>query len=122
MINVNGQWVLVSSAPLQQSNINWTGRDFSQIAQNSTPDNLTCTLENLGWNKVIEPGVGRSGPATILTDPVSGTKVRIHATPTQGTPYFRVQKAGGGYLDTNGLFPSNATRQEVRNLTHFYFE
>jgi hypothetical protein len=48
--------------------------------------------------------------------------VRIHAEPGEGTPYFRVQNKGGGYLDNNGVFPSNATKQELRDKTHFYFE
>jgi len=72
--------------------------------------------------KTFEVGRGRSGPATILTDPNSGTKVRIHANPVQGSPYFRVQNGNNNYLDNNGTFPSNATRQELRDLTHFYFQ
>lgn len=56
---------------------------------------------------------GRIFVATILTDPSTGTKVRIHAEPGGGTPYFRVQNKGGGYLDDN--------KQELRDATHFYF-
>lgn len=55
------------------------------------------------------------------SDPSTGTKVRLHATPREGKPYFRVQNKGGGYLEDNGVFPNNASRQELRELTHFYF-
>ncbi|MCK8058729.1 MULTISPECIES: RHS repeat-associated core domain-containing protein [unclassified Fusibacter] len=100
---------------------NWTGDDFDDIARNASPYDLITSLENSGWHKVIEDGGSKSGPATILTDPVTGTIVRVHATPGEGAPYFRVQNSGGGYLDSTGAFPSDATRQELRDLTHFYF-
>ena len=97
-------------------------RNFNQVAQQTTPRQLIRTLERAGWRKSVEAGGGRSGPATVLTDPATGTTVRIHMTPAKGArPYFRVRNAGGNYLDSNGLFPSNATRQQVRDLTHFYF-
>jgi len=48
-------------------------------------------------------------------------KVRIITSPTDGNPYFRVQTSGGNYLGNDGTFPSNATKQELRDLTHFYF-
>lgn len=99
--------------------VQWTGKDFKQIM---SPDDLIKNLENSGWTKTVEQGGKKSGPATILTDPSTGTKVRIHAEPGEGTPYFRVQNKGGGYLDDNGVFPSNASKQELRDLTHFYFE
>jgi len=102
-------------------NIKWTGKDFNSIGKNATPNELIDSLENSGWTKTVEAGGGKSGPATILVDPVTGIKVRIHATPGVGVPYFRVQNSGSGYLDHNGLFPSNATKQEFRDLTHFYF-
>lgn len=101
--------------------VNWTGDAFDDIARNASPDDLISSLENTGWEKLIETGGSKSGPATILTDPTTGTKVRIHATPGEGTPYFRVQNVGGGYLDSTGTFPSNASRQDLRDLTHFYF-
>lgn len=101
--------------------LEWSGKNFSQIGKNMSPDELISNLENSGWTKTIEPGGKKSGPATILTDPATGTKVRIHSGPGEGIPYFRVQNKGGGYLDDNGVFPSNATRQELRDATHFYF-
>ncbi|WP_436666604.1 YxiF family protein [Priestia koreensis] len=61
----------------------------------------------------IQPGGKKSGPATILTDPNTGTKFRIHATPGEGTLYFRVQNNGGNYLNQTGGFPSNATKKEL---------
>lgn len=92
------------------------------MGKNMSPNEMIKNLEKSGWTKTVEPGGKKSGPATILTDPSTGTKVRIHAEPGGGTPYFRVQNKGGGYLDDNGVFPSNATRQELRDATHFYFE
>jgi hypothetical protein len=100
----------------------WTGKNFSQMGKNMSPNEMISNLEKSGWNKIVEPGGKKSGPATIFTDPSTGTKVRIHAEPGEGTPYFRVQNKGGGYLDNNGVFPSNATKQELRDKTHFYFE
>ncbi|CAM3843290.1 hypothetical protein MALU111345_21910 [Marinicrinis lubricantis] len=100
----------------------WTGKNFSQMGKNMSPNEMISNLEKSGWTKTIEPGGKKSGPATIFTDPSTGTKVRIHAEPGEGTPYFRVQNKGGGYLDDNGVFPSNATKQELRDATHFYFE
>ncbi|KEQ21981.1 hypothetical protein ET33_28685 [Paenibacillus tyrfis] len=104
------------------NSVQWTGKGFKDIGKNSSPNDLANSLENSGWTKTIEQGGKKSGPATILTDPSSGTKVRIHAEPGEGTPYFRVQNKGGGYLDESGVFPSNASKQELRDLTHFYFE
>ncbi len=100
----------------------WTGKNFSQMGKSASPNEMISNLEKSGWTKTIEPGGKKSGPATILTDPSTGTKVRVHAEPGEGTPYFRVQNKGGGYLDDNGVFPSNATKQELRDATHFYFE
>jgi hypothetical protein len=100
----------------------WTGKDFNTVAKNTTPNELIRNLEQLGWTKTVEPGGGRYGPATTLTDPVTGTKVRIMTSPLDGNPYFRVQSRGNNYLGSDGLFPSNATRQELRELTHFYFQ
>ncbi len=80
--------------------IKWTGDSFDDIAKNSTPDELISRLENLGWEKIIEVGGKKSDPATIFIDPTTRTKVRIHSTPGEGIPYFRVQNAGGGYLDS----------------------
>jgi hypothetical protein len=104
------------------SNVNWTGKNFNDIGKSTNPEDLINNLESSGWSKVIEAGGGGSGPATILTDPVTGTKVRIMANPAEGSPYFRVQNAGGNHLGSDGLYPSNATRQELRDLTYFYFE
>lgn len=96
--------------------------DFNKLAKSSSANELINKLEKLGWEKEIEPGGKFSGPATIFVDQETGTKVRIHATPGEGrTPYFKVQNKGGNYLDANGLFPSNASKKEVRDLTHFYF-
>lgn len=100
----------------------WTGKNFSQMGKNMSPNEMISNLEKSGWTKTVEAGGKKSGPATILTDPSTGTKVRIHAEPGEGTPCFRVQNKGGGYLDDNGVFPSNATKQELRDSTHFNFE
>ncbi|MFB9753304.1 polymorphic toxin-type HINT domain-containing protein [Paenibacillus hodogayensis] len=99
----------------------WTGKGFDNLAKGLTPDDFIKGLEDSGWTKTIESGGRKSGDATIFLDPSSGTKVRIHASPGEGSPYFRVQNSGGGYLDASGIFPSNATKQELRDLTHFYF-
>ncbi|WP_287022154.1 hypothetical protein [Cohnella sp.] len=99
----------------------WTGKNFSQIGKSMSPEELISNLEKSGWTKTIEPGGKKSGPATILTDPNTGTKVRIHATPGEGNPYFRVQNKGGNYLGDDGKFPSNATKEEIGDLTHFEF-
>ncbi|MBD7970094.1 hypothetical protein H9647_18695 [Paenibacillus sp. Sa2BVA9] len=97
-------------------------KNFSKMSEGVSSTEMINNLEKSGWTKTIEPGGKKSGPATILIDPSTGTKVRIHAEPGEGTPYFRVQNEGGNYLDDNGVFPSNATRQEFRDATHFYFE
>ncbi|MBL0386934.1 DNRLRE domain-containing protein [Tumebacillus sp. ITR2] len=96
---------------------------LSQLAQRATPETMIKSLEkNSGWEKSIEPGGKVSGPATIFTNTNTGYKFRIHANPMEGkNPYFRAQNKGGGYLDENGLFPSNATKQELRDLTHFNY-
>jgi len=91
----------------------WTGKNSSQMGKNMSPNEMISNLERSGWTKSVEAGGKKSGPATILTDPSTGTKVRIHAEPEEGTPYFRVQNKGGGYLDDNGVFPSNATKQKL---------
>ncbi|RRJ67000.1 RHS repeat protein [Paenibacillus oralis] len=106
-----------------KGNVNLLTRysNFNDLAKNTNPKDLIRNLENQGWNKVVEPGGRKSGPATIFTDPSTGNKIRIHANPGEGTPYFRVQNKGGNYLDQSGNFPSNASRQELRELTHFYF-
>ncbi|WP_420768693.1 pre-toxin TG domain-containing protein [Parageobacillus thermoglucosidasius] len=96
-------------------------KSFEDLAKNLTPQDLINILERQGWKKEIQPSGKKSGPATIFTDSTTGIKIRIHATPGQGRPYFRVQNKDGNYLDKNGKFPSNATRQELRDLTHFYF-
>ncbi|TCJ93393.1 UNVERIFIED_ORG: peptidoglycan hydrolase-like protein with peptidoglycan-binding domain [Anoxybacillus amylolyticus] len=95
--------------------------DLEQLAKNTSPSELIKYLEKQGWKKEVQPGGRKSGPATIFTDPNTGMVVRIHASPGEGTPYFRVQNKSGNYLDKNGNFPSNATRKELRDLTHFYF-
>ncbi len=79
-------------------------------------------MEDAGWKKTVEAGGGKSGPATILTDMKTGIKIRVQESPINGNPYFRVQNKGGNYLDASGSFPSNATKQEMRNLTHFEFK
>ncbi|MBC2074817.1 hypothetical protein HCJ55_13415, partial [Listeria marthii] len=101
--------------------LRWKGKNFSEIGATYTPVEFITQLEHQGWIKVIEKGGSKSGPATILTNPISGEKVRIHALPSNEKPYFRVQNKGGNYLDDTGQFPSNATKQELRDLTHFYF-
>jgi len=95
--------------------------DLEQLAKNTSPSELMKYLEKQGWEKEVQPGGSKSGPATIFTDYNTGIVVRIHANPGEGKPYFRVQNKAGNYLDKNGNFPSNATRKELRDLTHFYF-
>lgn len=95
--------------------------DFNKLAKSSSANDLIKKLEKFGWDKEIQPGGKKSGPATVFVDNETGMKVRIHATPGEGTPYFKVMNSGKNYLDKNGNFPSNASKQEVRNLTHFYF-
>lgn len=95
--------------------------DLEQLAKNTDPSEFIKYLEKQGWKKEVQPGGRKSGPATIFTDPDTGMAVRIHASPREGTSYFRVQNKSGNYLDKNGNFPSNATRKELRDLTHFYF-
>jgi len=102
--------------------VTWTGQNFDDIAKSTTPDELINSLEGSGWTKVVETGGAKSGPATILTDPATGVNVRVHATPGTGSAYFRVQNAGGNYLGSDGAFPSNATKTEIGDLTHFYFK
>ncbi|WP_374018150.1 polymorphic toxin-type HINT domain-containing protein [Paenibacillus thiaminolyticus] len=101
--------------------LTWTGKGFNNIGKNNSANDLIKNLEDARWTKTIESGGKKSGDATIFVDPTTGTKVRIHATPGEGTPYFRVQNKGGGYLNDDGVFPSNATKQELRDQTHFYF-
>jgi hypothetical protein len=50
----------------------------------------------------VEAGGGKSGSATVLTDPATGMKVRVHANPSNNAPNFRVQNAGGNYLGSAG--------------------
>jgi RHS repeat-associated protein len=95
--------------------------NYGNLAKNASPNDLIKNLENQGWTKVVQQGGSKSGPATIFTDPNTGMKIRIHAAPGQGNPYFRVQNNGGNYLGADGNFPSNATKQEFGNLTHFEF-
>jgi hypothetical protein len=96
--------------------------NFKDIANTKSPSEFIKELEDSGWKKTIEPGGGKSGPATILTDTNTGIKVRVQESPTNGNPYFRVQNKGGNYLDSDGSFPSNAAKKEMRNLTHFEFK
>ena len=65
------------------------------MGKNISPNELISNLENSGWKKILESGEKKSGPATILIEPTTGTKVRIHAEPGDGTPYFRIQNKGG---------------------------
>lgn len=102
--------------------LKWRGKVFSKIGENYTPNKFIEQLEQQGWIKTIEQGGSKSSPATILNNPSTGEKVRIHTSPSNGKPYFRVQNKGGNYIDDTGKFPSNATKQEVRDLAHFYFD
>ncbi|HAC3854686.1 TPA: hypothetical protein U0G56_002278 [Listeria monocytogenes] len=101
--------------------LKWESKGFSKIGKNYKPSQFIEQLEEEGWVKTVEQGGSKSGPATILTNPNTGEKIRIHTSPSNGKPYFRVQNKGGNYIDDTGNFPSNATKQEVRDLTHFYF-
>ena len=96
--------------------------NFNDIANTKSPSEFIKELENAGWKRTIEPGGGKSGPATILIDSKTGIKVRVQETPVDGNPYFRVQNKGGNYLNAEGSFSSNATKQELRDLTHFKFK
>lgn len=96
-------------------------QNYNVLAKHTTPDGLAKDLGAKGWTRTDEPGGSKSGPTINFTHPEIGTKIRIQPSPNDGNPYFRVQNTNGNYLDANGLFPSNATRQELRILTHFYF-
>jgi hypothetical protein len=110
-----------ATAPSGIRPFEWTGKNFDGLARNLKSNDLISGLERAGWVKTIEAGGGKSGPATILKNSNTGMTVRVHATPSNGHPYFRARNAGGNYLDTNGVFPHWATTQEMRPLTHFYF-
>ncbi|MBH5318332.1 hypothetical protein I6N90_10985 [Paenibacillus sp. GSMTC-2017] len=111
-----------SNAKGKDNSLQLIGKNVIQTGRSTTANEFVKNLENSGWTKTVEQGGKISGPATIMTDPKTGTKVRIHAEPGAGTPYFRVQNKGGGYLNDEGVFPSNASKQELRDTTHFYFE
>ncbi len=96
--------------------------DFNKSIFDLSPDELIVYLENNGWEKTVKSGGKKSGTAIIMENPASGTKIRMHLTPSNNKPYFRIQNSAGDYLDKTGKFPSNATKQEMRDLTHFYFK
>lgn len=96
---------------------------YKELAKNHSADDLIKNLEGNGWTKVVDPPrSARSGEAIKFTNPDNGDVIRIMPNPADGKPYFKVQNKGGGWLDEFGNFPSNATKQELRDLTHFYFE
>ncbi|KIV57783.1 hypothetical protein TS64_06025 [Aneurinibacillus migulanus] len=96
---------------------------YKDLAKNHSADDLIKNLENSGWAKVVDPPrSARSGEAIKFTNPENGDIIRIMPNPADGKPYFKVQNKGGGWLDEFGKFPSNATKQELRDLTHFYFK
>lgn len=96
-------------------------KDFNEVGSKYTPDELVSKLDDMGYSKSISLKNPNS-PATILTSPNGKYTFRIQSiNPQGGTAYFRVFNAGGNPLAANGLFPSYATRAEMRTLTHFYF-
>ena len=96
-------------------------KDFNEVGTKYTPDELVGKLGDMGYSKSISLKNPKS-PATIMTSPNGQYAFRVQAiNPQGGTAYFRVFNAGGNPLAGNGLFPSYATRAEMRTLTHFYF-
>ncbi|MDM5186834.1 hypothetical protein QUF99_05535 [Bacillus sp. DX4.1] len=93
------------------------------MAKNNSAKDLINNLENNGWSKVVDPPrSAKSGEAIKFTNPENGDIIRIMPNLDNGKPYFKVQNKGGGWLDEFGNFPSNATKQELRDSTHFYFK
>ncbi|PDY47359.1 hypothetical protein COL60_25975 [Bacillus pseudomycoides] len=91
--------------------------------QKNSAQDLINNLGNNGWAKVVDPPrSAKSREAIKFTNPENGDIIRIMPNPANGKPYFKVQNRGGGWLDEFGDFPSNATKKELRDLTHFYFE
>ncbi len=96
-------------------------KDFNEVASKYKPDELVSKLDDMGYSKSVSLKNPNS-PATIMTSPNGQYTFRIQSiNPQGGTAYFRVFNAGGNPLAANGLFPSAATRAEMRALTHFYF-
>ena len=96
-------------------------KDFSEVGTKYTPDELIGKLEDLGYSKTISMKNPNS-PATMMTAPNGKFTFRIQSiNPQGGTAYFRVFNPGGNPLGANGLFPSWATKSQMRELTHFYF-
>lgn len=96
---------------------------YKELAENNSAKDLIDNLDNNGQSKVIDPPRSvKSGEAIKFTNPENGDVIRIMPNPTDGKPYFRVQNKGGGWLDEYGNFPADATKKELRNLTHFYFK
>ena len=96
-------------------------KDFNEIGSKYKPDELISKLDEMGYSKSVSLKNPNS-PATIMTSPNGQYTFRIQSiNPQGGTAYFRVFNAGGNPLAANGIFPSSASRAEMRALTHFYF-
>ncbi len=78
-------------------------------------------LTEKGWTKEITYQSKHSGPAVTMTNQSKSLSIRVMPNPTNGKPYFRVYNLYKNPLNANGVFPSWATRMEMRELTHFYF-
>ena len=96
-------------------------KDFNEVGSKYKPDELISKLNEMGYSKSVSLKNPNS-PATIMTSPNGQYTFRIQSiNPQGGTAYFRVFNAGGNPLAANGIFPSSASRAEMRALTHFYF-
>jgi len=93
-------------------------KDFNEVGQKYTPGQLVDKLDDLGFSKNVTFKSRNSGPAFIMKR--NNLTFRIQSSPMNGRAYFRVY-SGTNPLAANGAFPSWATRQQVRALTHFYF-
>ncbi len=95
--------------------------NFDDLATKFTPDEMIGKLDSMGYSKSTSLANPNS-PATMMSSPNGKLTFRIQATnPQFGTPYFRAFNAGGGALNSAGIFPSWAGKAEMRLLTHFYF-
>ena len=93
-------------------------KDFNEVGNKYTSEQLINKLDDIGFSKTVTYKSVNSGPSVNMTR--NNLTFRIQGSPANGKPYFRVYN-GANPLDANGVFPSWATRQQVRNLTHFYF-
>lgn len=94
-------------------------KDFNEVGSKYTPEELINKLEDLGYSKTVTLQSAKSGPATIMTK--NNITFRIQGSPGVGNAYFRVINGFGNYLDASAQVINNASKQQFRILTHFYF-